>query len=220
MSSRGLLILVEEALEGAVLGGVVGGVVLPAVPDDVEPGAGEDADGVGVVVAAGAGAVVEVGGPGVGAAGVAGEVGDGVAELFVAGPAEPDGADLAGLSGGGGDAGQAGQRFGGGERGAAVADLGEQPGGADRPARGRLVKMCASACAASCWSIWVGEGLDLLDEGGRARRRSARVMRGLGGAVGAGGAAGRGGQAGVQHGGVGPAGVAHAWPASRRGASG
>ena len=50
-------------------GGVVGDVVLPAVPDDVEPGAGQDADGVGVVVAAGAGSFVEVGGPGVGAGG-------------------------------------------------------------------------------------------------------------------------------------------------------
>ena len=36
-------------------------------------------------------------GPGVAAAGVAGEVADRAAELFVAGPAEPDGPDLAGL---------------------------------------------------------------------------------------------------------------------------
>ena len=86
---------------------------------------------MGVVVAAGAGAAVEVGGPGVGVSGVAGEVGDGVAQLFVAGPAEPDGAQLAGLAGRGRDAGQAGQGFGGGEAGAAVADLGEQSGGAD-----------------------------------------------------------------------------------------
>ena len=35
------LILVEDALEGAVLCGVVGGVGLPALPDHVEPGAGE-----------------------------------------------------------------------------------------------------------------------------------------------------------------------------------
>ena len=136
VSSRGLLILVEESLQGSCRVGVVGGVVLPAVPDDVEPGAGQDADGVGVVVAAGAGSVVEVGGPGVGAAGVAGEVADGVAELFVAGPAEPDGAGLAGLSGGGGDAGEADQRLGGGEPAAAVADLGQQPGGADRSGSG------------------------------------------------------------------------------------
>ena len=92
---------------------------------------------MGVVVAAGSGAVVEVGGPGVGASAVAGEVGDGVAQLFVAGPAEADRADLAGLAGGGGDAGQAGQGFGGGETGAAVADFGEQAGRADAPGAGQ-----------------------------------------------------------------------------------
>jgi len=95
VSSCRLLILAEQGLERAVFGGVVGGSVLPAVPDDEQPGAGEDAGGVGVVVAAGA--IVEVIGPGAGAAGVAGEVGDSrrVAELLVAGPAESDGADLA-----------------------------------------------------------------------------------------------------------------------------
>ena len=50
MSSR-LVLLVEHALQRAVISGFVGESVLPAVPDDVEPGAGEDADGVGVVVA-------------------------------------------------------------------------------------------------------------------------------------------------------------------------
>lgn len=39
----------EDALECLVAGWVVGGAVLPAVPDDVEPGAGEDAHGMGVV---------------------------------------------------------------------------------------------------------------------------------------------------------------------------
>jgi hypothetical protein len=43
-------LLVQEALEGGVLGGVVGGAVLPAAPDDVDPGAGEDAHGVRVVL--------------------------------------------------------------------------------------------------------------------------------------------------------------------------
>lgn len=62
-----------------MVAGVVGGVGLPAVPDDVEPGAGENAYGVGVVVVAGDGAVVEVGGPGVGVAGIVGEVADRVA---------------------------------------------------------------------------------------------------------------------------------------------
>ena len=78
-----------------MFGGVVGDAVLPAAPDDVEPGSGEDADGVGVVVVAGAGALVEVGGPGVVVVAVAGEVDDGAAELFVYGPAEGDDFDLA-----------------------------------------------------------------------------------------------------------------------------
>jgi hypothetical protein len=68
-----------------------------------EPGPCEDADRVGVVVAAGPGLGVEVGGPGVGAAAVAGEVADGVAQLFVDGPAERDDPNLARLAGGGGD---------------------------------------------------------------------------------------------------------------------
>jgi hypothetical protein len=93
---------VQDGLESAVFGGVVWDAVLPASPDDVQPGAGQDADGVRVVVTAVAGSLVEVGGPGVGVVGVAGEVGDGAAELFVDGPAEADDLVLAGLAGGGG----------------------------------------------------------------------------------------------------------------------
>jgi hypothetical protein len=63
---------------------------------------------MGVVVAAGDGAVVEIGGPGVVVAWVAGEVTQRVAELFVASPAERDGFDLAGLAGRGRDSGQSG----------------------------------------------------------------------------------------------------------------
>ena len=65
----------------------------------------EVADGVGVVVTACSGAVVEVGGPGVGVVGVAGEVDDCAAELFVDGPAEGDDFDLARLLGRGCGAG-------------------------------------------------------------------------------------------------------------------
>ena len=78
-----------------MLGRVVWVVGLPAVPNDEQPGAGEDPYGVRVVVVPGDRQVVQVRGPGVGVAGVAGEVGDRVAELFVARPAEPDGPDLA-----------------------------------------------------------------------------------------------------------------------------
>lgn len=110
----------QDGLEGAVLGGVVGDVVLPAAPDDVEPGAGEDADGVGVVVSSGSGSGVEVGGPGVGVVGVAGEVDDRAAQLLVDGPAERDHLRFAGLAGRGGGAGQAGQGFWGGIAAAGV----------------------------------------------------------------------------------------------------
>src|SRR6516165_3870921 len=96
--------------------GVVGCAVLPVVPDDVQPGAGEDASGVGVVVAACDGIVVQLGCPQAGVAGVAGEVADGVAELLAGGPAEVGVGGLAGLAGGGGDSGQADQRFGVGNR--------------------------------------------------------------------------------------------------------
>lgn len=112
VSSRRLANLVKESLQGSVLGGVVSDAVLPAVSDDVKPGAGEDAYRVPVVVAAGSGAVVQVGGLEVGSAAVAGEVADTVSELFVCRPTEPDVGDFVGLAGGAGDAGQAGQQFG------------------------------------------------------------------------------------------------------------
>jgi hypothetical protein len=53
---------VQDGLQGPVFGRVVGDAILPAAPDDVQPGAGEDPDGVGMVVAAVAGSGVEVGG--------------------------------------------------------------------------------------------------------------------------------------------------------------
>jgi len=209
VSSCGSLILVEQGLECFVAGGVVGGFVLPAVPDHEEPGAGEDADGVGVVVASGAGAVVEVGGPGTGAAGVAGEVGDGVAELFVAGPAEADGAYFAGLAGGGRGAGEACEGLGGGEAGAAVADLGEQAGGADGAGAGQRGEDVRVGVQGELLADLLGQGLDLLGEGGQDGVQG-RGDVGLRGAVVTGGAAGRCGQAGVQDGGVGAAAVAGA----------
>ena len=170
VSSR-VLVIVEEALEGSVLGRGVVSAGVPAVPYDVQPGAGEDAYGVGVVVAAGEGAVVQVGGPGVGSPGVAGEVADGVAKLFVAGPSESDRAYLAGLSGRGGDTGQAGQRFGGWESGAAVADLAEQSGGADGAGAGQAGEDVGVGVGVELLGDLLGEGLDLLDEGVQGRQQ-------------------------------------------------
>jgi hypothetical protein len=62
-SSRPLRVLVEQCLQGAMIGGVVGDPDLPEVPDGAEPGAGEDARGVGMVVSWGSDAVVQIGGP-------------------------------------------------------------------------------------------------------------------------------------------------------------
>src|SRR5271169_6776473 len=191
VSSR-LCLVFQEALEGAVFGGVVVDAVLPAVPDDGEPGAGKDADGVWVVVASGSGAPVEVGGPRVGSAGVAGEVADGVAQLFVAGPTEADGAYFAGLAGRGGDTGQAHQRLGGGELGAAVADFGEQSGSADAAGAGQAGEDVRVDVRGQLGLDVGGEGLDLFEQAGEhgdegAGDRGVRVGVGVGKTAGCGG---------------------------------
>src|SRR5260370_18242197 len=80
--------LVQDALEGSVLGGVVGGAFLPAAPDDQDPGAGQDAGGVRVVLAAVAGGLVDGRGPGAGVPGAGREVADGIAEPAVDRPPE------------------------------------------------------------------------------------------------------------------------------------
>ena len=172
----GLVGGVEDRLECSVVGGVVGDAVVPAVPDDVCPGAGEDADGVGVVVAAGDGSGVEVGGPGVGVAGVAGEVAEGVSELFVGSPAEGDGFDLAGLAGGGGFPGEAGLGVGGGEPAAGVADLGEQAGGAQLSSSWSIwvPRVCRTATNASVVAAWVSESPPVVPRGA-ARSRACNT---------------------------------------------
>ena len=98
--------LAGESGGGTVAGGVVGDSVLPAAPYDPDPGAGEDADGVGVVAASGPGAPVDVGDPGALMAGVVGEGAHGSPEAFVARPAEVDRFVLAGLFGHRGLAGE------------------------------------------------------------------------------------------------------------------
>src|SRR5487761_834593 len=112
-SSRDLLgSLPGEHGGGAVFSGVVGDAVEPAAVDDADPGAGEDAHGVGVVLAAGAGVVVDLRGPGAGVPAVVGEGGDRGAESLVAGPAEVHGAVVAGFLGAGRAAGEGGDGVG------------------------------------------------------------------------------------------------------------
>jgi hypothetical protein len=162
-----------------------------------------------MVVAAAAGPVVEVGSPEVLLAAVAGEVADGVAELFVHGPAEGHDSGLAGFAGGGCDAGQTGQRGGGGEPAAGVTDLGEQAGGADGAGLGQGGEDLPVGVDGQVLGDLLGECLDLPGdcvEGGQVGVGDT----GQDAAVFAGGAAGRGTDACVQHGRVGAAAVADA----------
>src|SRR5450756_669045 len=85
----------RQLQRSAVEGGVVGLTGVPAAVDDADPGSGQDADCVRVVVSAGAGLGVDVGGPGAFVAAVVGEGGQGSSEPFVAGPAEVHGVLLA-----------------------------------------------------------------------------------------------------------------------------
>src|ERR1700722_14660446 len=112
-----------EGCSGAVFARVIRYAVDPAGPDDADPGAGQDADGVRVVLAAGSGLVVDVGGPGAGVPAVVSEDRHGAAEPLVAGPAEVHGTVLAGLLGHGGDARQGGDAVGAVVGWAAVAPL-------------------------------------------------------------------------------------------------
>src|SRR5579875_1870120 len=114
-----------------VEGGIVGGAVLPAAPDDAQPGPGQYPDGVRVAAAAADRGSVDGGCPGVRHAAAVGEVHDGGAEFLAARPAEHGLAAFAGLAGGGAGTGERGQRAVGGQPLPAIADLGEQGGGAD-----------------------------------------------------------------------------------------
>ena len=121
----------------AVLCGIEGSAVLPGAPDDPDPGAGQDPDGVRVTAAAAGRRGVDGSGPGVGHAAAVGKVHDCGTELLAARPAEYSLAALAGLACGRARARQRGQRVIGREPLAAVADLGEQARGAHSPGAGQ-----------------------------------------------------------------------------------
>src|SRR5262245_56886440 len=95
-----------------VFGGVVGDAVEPAAVDHPNPGSGEHADRVRVVLAAGPGAVIDLGGPGAGVSAAVGESGKGLAEAFVAGPPVGDVAHASRRLGNGRDAGEGRDRVG------------------------------------------------------------------------------------------------------------
>ena len=148
-------------LAAAVQGGVEGGAVLPAAPDDPDPGAGQDPDGVRMAAAAADRGGVDRGGPRVGHAAAVGEVHDGGAEFLAARPAEHRLAALAGLAGRRARPGQRGEGVIGGEPLPAVADLGEQGRGADRSRSGAGWRRCA--------------GRDARRTAGRSRRPATAI---------------------------------------------
>lgn len=121
----------DVVLQAPVAGGVVGDAVLPAAPQDADPGAFEGADRALVVVAAGASRGVAVSRPGVPVAGRVGECADRRSEAFVAAVAEAGDLAFARFDGDGTHGSVGGERFGAVVARAAVADLGEQRGGAD-----------------------------------------------------------------------------------------
>src|SRR5690349_6499286 len=140
-------------LAAAVEGGIEGGTVLPAAPDDPQPGAGQDPDGVRMPAATPGRGGVDAGGPGVGHPAAVGEVHHGGAEFLAAGPAEYGLAALAGLAGRRAGPGERGQRVVGGEPLPAVPISASRLAARMVPERGRLEKMCRSGCAASTLPI-------------------------------------------------------------------
>ena len=74
--------------DAAVSSWVVGFAADPCAPDDLHPGAGQDAYDEGVVAAAAPRSLVDAFGPHVGMARVAGQAGDGLAQPVVARPAK------------------------------------------------------------------------------------------------------------------------------------
>ena len=108
---------------------------------------------MGVVVAPGAVALVEVGRPGVGVVGVAGEVDDGAAQLFVDGPAECDDLTLPDWRVEGAAPARQVSASGVGNRPRASPISARSRAARTVPDRGREVKMAASGWSASWWAI-------------------------------------------------------------------
>src|SRR5207244_2396507 len=116
---------------GAVAAEVVGGPVLPAAPQNSDPGTREDANGVRMVAAAADSSLVPGGGPRGGMPGIIGEGRERRAQAFIAGPAECDAVMLTGGVSDGSDAGLGGQVLGTAKAAALIAELGQDLSGVD-----------------------------------------------------------------------------------------
>jgi hypothetical protein len=163
----------EEQLSGAMLSRVVGFAIGPGAPDDAQPGAGEDADGVRVVAAAGLGLGVDMGGPGIGVARVVGHAGESGTQSVVASPAEGDGLGLARLVGDRSDAGLGGELSVGCEALAHAAELGQDLRSADAPGAREAHQDLPSSREATWCSMRLRAGVS-------ARRRCAAYEPGSG----------------------------------------
>ena len=155
----------KEGRRGAMARDVVDGAILPAAPEDAGPGAGEDADGVGMAAAAGAGALVDERRPPRGVPRVIRERGEGLAQAFVACPAEDDGPVLAGRVGDGREAGLGGELRVRGEARAIIAELREDLGGVDGTAAGQALEQRTIGMLRQRGGDGRGELLDVGDEG-------------------------------------------------------
>lgn len=130
----------------------------------------------GVIVFPGHGAVVQVGGPRVGSAAIAGAGADRVAELFICGPTESDIFGFAGLTGGG-RATPARQANDSGVADGRGSHLISSSRRAARVfGRGREVKMCAPVCRMSCSAMLASRDLIRYDKGLYGTATNARVV--------------------------------------------
>ena len=182
----------EVAFAAASACGVVGGLVVPAGPDDAQPGAGEDADGVWVAAAAGAGVAVDAFGPGRAVAGVVGPDGERLARFCVAGVAEADGVLAAAVFGDGHAAAERGGFVGACGAVEQRSDFGDELCEADRADARQGPEQLGLGVLGSAWRRSRGRGRrsrraacagDVLGRG-RVRRRCrgrgcARVARRL-----------------------------------------
>ena len=112
---------------------IVGLLVGPGAPEDPDPGAGQNTDGMGVIAAAAASPLVDVGGPGGGMARIVGEAGDGSPQAMIAGPAERHAPALARGPGDGADTGLGRKLILGLETLPHIAEFSQDLRGADPP---------------------------------------------------------------------------------------
>ena len=143
---------------------VVGFAIDPGAPDDAQPGAREDANGVRMVAAARAGLRVDDGRPRRGVARVVGQAGQRGAQAVIAGPAEGHGLGLARGVGDGRDAGLGGELFVAVEALAHAAQLGQDLRGADAPGTREAHQDAAVVAGGDVVLDAAGEQPDLFDQ--------------------------------------------------------